>query len=773
MRIAKILKYKIKTLSFLYFFLLSLFLTAQTNYYVSAENGSDSNNGTSQVTPFLTINKGISMVSPGGTVYVMDGTYRNANFNTNKQLGINPSNLTNGAAVNFNKSGEAGNPITLRNLQGHAPKIEFDGAGGINVASGSNYIIIEGFEIVGPSQYITYPQANADRLYKIAVAEDGDINTNYSNNYFSGHGIYGYSPRNNVIVRNNVVHDTPGSGIRLNDSDHVTIEYNTVYNTTWWTSSASSAIVLAETISSDIVNDNGTDIKMIIRSNIVYNNWNRIIFYKTQEPDNSGNPNPEYGTATFKQIWDGQGIYVTRSDPGYKGTFLFENNLCVNNGKNGINFDHSKGASAIYRNNTLYFNGVHEIIQDISVSEGNTAHRGQKVAGIKSNDMVNATVVNNIVVTRDNQFSALELVNVSGVKTVNNNIFRNGTVPDNLKTGNLIDIDPLFVSVPTTVYGAINMAGTDFSLMENSPAIDAGDKTNSPVLDINGELRPVTPTSNPDEIVVSDFEEKIGAWVSFGNANLTLSTDQFKSGSKSLFVSNRQYNYSAPKLALDGLLTVGETYTFSVWVKLVAGVSGTSQITIKKQINGIVSYIDLTTAVTASDGSWTQLTADYTYDVAVGNYVDDYIFVYIKGPSTATIAEGKHYYIDNFSLLKKGTTPIDFDAHVNNNPVDIVDIGAYEYKSTLSIDSTELLGVESSFILYPNPATNFIYLEGASSANDIAIYDLLGGKQLLLEAPQFREKKIILNISHLATGLYFVKINQEDTSISTKRFIKK
>ena len=83
------------------------------------------------------------------------------------------------------------------------------------------------------------------------------------------------------------------------------------------------------------------------------------------------------------------------------------------------------------------------------------------------------------------------------------------------------------------------------------------------------------------------------------------------------------------------------------------------------------------------------------------------------------------------------------------------------------------MGVESSFILYPNPATNFIYLEGASSANDIAIYDLLGGKQLLLEAPQFREKKIILNISHLATGLYFVKINQEDTSISTKRFIKK
>ena len=71
--------------------------------------------------------------------------------------------------------------------------------------------------------------------------------------------------------------------------------------------------------------------------------------------------------------------------------FLFENNLCLNNGKNGINFDHSHSASAIYQNNTLYYNGVHEIIQDISEAEGNPAHRGQKVGGIKANHVLNAT----------------------------------------------------------------------------------------------------------------------------------------------------------------------------------------------------------------------------------------------------------------------------------------------------------------------------------------------------------------------------------------------
>mgnify|MGYP000548064052 CR=1 FL=1 len=170
--------------------------------------------------------------------------------------------------------------------------------------------------------------------------DDNDSIT-YNHSYFSGKGIWGgYGAHHHIIVRNNSVHDTTGSGIRFNDSDHITLEYNEVYNCTWWTSSASSAVVFAETIASS-ESDNYTDVKMIMRGNLVYNNWNRIPFYVTQLPDNSGNTNPNYGTADYNNILDGQGLYVTRSDDGYVGTFLFENNVCVNNGKNGINFDNS------------------------------------------------------------------------------------------------------------------------------------------------------------------------------------------------------------------------------------------------------------------------------------------------------------------------------------------------------------------------------------------------------------------------------------------------
>ena len=638
---------------------------SQTNYYVSA-SGSDSNNGLSDSTPFLTANKAISLVSPGDTILVMNGTYRNSGYGT-VDVATN-SNMNNPHVITIDKSGTPGAYITLKNYPGHSPKIEFDGKGGIVISNDMNYIIVEGFEVEGPAASITYNQAIADRNYKIQVAEDGDANTNYNHSYFSGKGIWGnFGAHKHIIIRNNVVYNTGGSGIRFNDSDHITVEYNTVYNTTWWSSSAESAIVFAETIAES--GDNGTDVKMIMRGNVVYNNWNRIPFYKTQEPDNSGNTNPDYGTASYSDILDGQGLYVTRSDVNYNGTFLFENNVCVNNGKNGINFDNSLAAGAIYQNNTLYYNGVHEIIQDLSEAEGNTAHRGQKVGGIKANKVKDAKAVNNIVVTRDNIFSALEFNNMSGVYSANNNIFLNGTlknpsgVTNEFDSTNLINSNPSFVSAPAIVNDSIDISQTNFNLMSDSPAINAGDNNYASSIDINQNSRPVG-------ISQTSFEDGIGNWVSFGSANLELSSSEYASGEKSLFISNRTFNYSSPRLYLDNLLKINESYTFSVKVKLASGASGTADITIRNNFNSEVTFTNLLSSpISVNDQNWTELTGNFTYTGS------DEIFVYIKGP---TQSEGHgDFYIDDFSIVPQGSNPVDF-----NNVNLTVDIGAYELIAT-------------------------------------------------------------------------------------------
>ena len=489
-------------------FLVCFSNNSQENYYVSSSTGDNTNPGTSESLPFLTISRALNNIQPGGTIYVMDGLYNNEGFGSadpHESDGSLSKNMNNPPAVIIGKSGTEGKYITIRNLPGHKPKIQFDGRGGILINGPQSYLIIEGFEIEGPAASANYDKAITDRKWKVKCDQEG---LDYNHSFFSGFGIWGgFSQdflQHHIIIRNNIVHHTTGSGIRFNDSDHITIENNTVYNTTWWTSNASSAIVFAESKAQNS-SDNNDDIKMIIRGNTVYNNWNRIPFYMNGGvvPPNGSPPSGNYGNADYSTILDGQGLYVTRSDDDYYGTFLFENNLCVNNGKNGINFDRSKGSSALIRNNTVYFNGVHEIIQDISVNqENNPPHRGQKVGGIKANVFKNVRVVNNIIVTREYDFFAMQLLNQEDdgtVREAKNNIYVNGKLPGYTNSsGNYVihnwvkdnnqiitDInfnsnnfqDPInFKSAPPIVDGPIDMSSTDFSLTVNSPAINSGSR---------------------------------------------------------------------------------------------------------------------------------------------------------------------------------------------------------------------------------------------------------------------------------------------------------
>jgi hypothetical protein len=736
-------------------------LVFSQNYYVSANNGSDSNNG-SETTPFQTINRAISFVNPGGTIFVMNGTYQNNGYGT-VDTATN-TNMNNNHVVTINKSGSEGAYITLKNYPGHSPLIQFDGRGGIVISNNMNYIIIEGFEVVGPGASITYAEAYANREYKVLAASDPNDDINYNHTYFSGKGIWGgYGAHHHIIIRNNIVHDTAGSGIRFNDSDHITIEYNEVYNATWWTSSASSAVVFAETIASSEA-DNGTDVKMVIRGNLVYNNWNRIPFYVTQLPDNSGNTNPNYGTATYNNILDGQGLYVTRSDDNYYGTFLFENNVCVNNGKNGINFDNSLGASAIIQNNTLYYNGVHEIIQDISVANGNPAHRGQKVGGIKANRVQNVTVANNIVVTRDNLFSAIELPNISGSRPVLNNIFLNGKLPSDengvpynfISCCNMIDVDPLFTQVPSSVNGAIDISQANFELTENSPAINAGDSNYSPSDDFLSNPRPALANA----ISYSSFENSFGGWSQFGSPTLTSTTETSKSGEYCLSVTNRTANWHSPKLVLDNLLDVGETYTFYVWVKLASGGSGNAQITIKNTT--LNTYTSVTTSTAVNDQGWTLLTGDFTYPS------NDPMFAYVKGPN---VGDGvvSDFYIDDFTLVPQGSAEVDF-SNINGN--DIVDIGAYEFiNATAGVWDNHTQ--DGHVFLYPNPAKNQITISKYTANDQIEVMDLLGKYYQLPNKEHTLNKTLTLDVSSLSTGIYLLKIrNQYTNSFQTLKFLK-
>ena len=116
---------------------------------------------------------------------------------------------------------------------------------------------------------------------------------------------------NNIRIHNNTVHECPNSGIRVNKGDYIAIENNVVYDNTWWSSSAESAIVLADSRHIDNLDIS----KMFLVRNRVHGNRNFIPFYnaKHEDPDYDGDlARPDYGTRNQTYIIDGSGIKLTR-----------------------------------------------------------------------------------------------------------------------------------------------------------------------------------------------------------------------------------------------------------------------------------------------------------------------------------------------------------------------------------------------------------------------------------------------------------------------------
>ena len=92
-----------------------------------------------------------------------------------------------------------------------------------------------------------------------------------------------------------------------------------------------------------------------------------------------------------------------------------------------------------------------------------------------------------------------------------------------------------------------------------------------------------------------------------------------------------------------------------------------------------------------------------------------------------------------------------------------VDMGVYEYSSTLSTSDFELNTSEIS--LYPNPTTATLNIKTETEINKISIYSILG-KEVL------KSNSKAMDVSGLSNGVYLVKIIDLEGNQHVKRFIK-
>jgi hypothetical protein len=87
--------------------------------------------------------------------------------------------------------------------------------------------------------------------------------------------------------------------------------------------------------------------------------------------------------------------------------------------------------------------------------------------------------------------------------------------------------------------------------------------------------------------------------------------------------------------------------------------------------------------------------------------------------------------------------------------------------SSLSVNGTAL-GLDdvsfSDIMIYPNPATDNIYVEGAQNIKSIKVYSILGS----LEKEVFNTNQV--DISDLSTGIHLIKV--DNGTVFTKKIIK-
>lgn len=95
----------------------------------------------------------------------------------------------------------------------------------------------------------------------------------------------------------------------------------------------------------------------------------------------------------------------------------------------------------------------------------------------------------------------------------------------------------------------------------------------------------------------------------------------------------------------------------------------------------------------------------------------------------------------------------------NNNirADDMNDVGAIEYNATLSLPVTN----SNSFLLYPNPVIDHLWISSNQTIKNIYIFNILGQKIVSINETNENVKDYSIDLNFLEKGMYIIKCNSE------------
>lgn len=405
-------------------------------YYVSG-TGSDSADGLTQQTAFLTLQHAADVTQAGDTVEAMNGTYTNSCSSCD--------------VVDINTAGTANAWITFEAYPGQTPVVTFNGWAGFYVHYTAAYIQISGFTVVGNNYNVTLEQAQQQSTSNPDPAFNG--------NCIVSDGREGTATQkpHHLKFLNNTIYACGGAGIGTAQSDYLTIAGNTIYDSAWYTIYDGSAISTYQ----DWNYDNTTGYKIFITGNRVFGNQNLI-------------PDLDSGTIT-----DGEAIIVdtnrnstydpTIGIPAYVGRTLIENNVIYGNGSAAIEAFESDHVDVV--NNSSYND----------VLNSNVSGRGD----MNVNEASDINVINNIFYTSPGQNPAVVCCNASQV-LLDYNVYYGGTNYAGTTAGpHDLMTNPMYVDPADA-----NRMKVLLTLSPGSPALGSGTSYLAPATDFLGNPRP-------------------------------------------------------------------------------------------------------------------------------------------------------------------------------------------------------------------------------------------------------------------------------------------
>ena len=192
-------------------------------------------------------------------------------------------------------------------------------------------------------------------------------------------------------------------------------------------------------------------------------------------------------------------------------------------------------------------------------------------------------------------------------------------------------------------------------------------------------------------------------------------------------------------------------------------------------------------------GTWSPVvsytaTTTYTFTPTTGQCASTATMTVVVNSADTPIASANQTFVEGATIASLIATPstviwyaTNADAISGNNPLastTLLATGTYYVvnvvggcrSSVVAVTVSITLGTENiskiSWIVYPNPVIDVLNIEMNTEIQSLEIYNVQGQK--ILHATQKH-----INLSHLASGMYIIRIQDSQNAIATKKFMKK